>query len=124
MPVLQEQKPAWVRFKCQSLLDDTAVVSAMAYDAHGCASAVGAGCAGAAVYLNPICARICDSLEASEHTSARVRIVEIDKNHRKAERPLAPLLGLRGFGVLTMSQADYLELVDRTGRQIRRAWLR
>jgi REP element-mobilizing transposase RayT len=89
------------RFKCQTLLDDTAVLSAMAY-----------------VDLNPIRAKTCDSLEASEHTSARVRIDEIDKNHGKAEQALAPLLGLRGFGVLTMSQADYLELVDRTGTEI------
>ena len=89
MPVLQEQKtgdvqrwtvcrfcrskkPAWeARFKCQTLLDDTAVLSAMAYAAHGCASAAGAGCAGAAFDLNPVRAKICDSLEASEHTSAR-----------------------------------------------------
>ena len=39
MPVLQAQKPAGeARFKCQTLLDDNAVLSAMACDAHGCAS--------------------------------------------------------------------------------------
>jgi len=142
MPVLQEQKtgdvhgrtvcrfcrskkPAWeARFKCQTLLDDTAVLSAMAYAAHGCASAAGAGCAGAAFDLNPVRAKVCDSLEASEHTSARARIDVISKNRQEAECALGPVLGLPGFGVQKMSQADYLELVDHTGRQIRRAWMR
>jgi len=132
MPVLQEQKtgdvqgwtvcrfcrskkPAWeARFKCQSLLDDTAVLSAMAYAAHGCASAAGAGCAGAAFDLNPVRAKICDSLEASEHTSARARIDVISKNRQEAECALGPVLGLSGFGVQKMSQAEYLELVDHT----------
>jgi|GEM_PF-3853505 len=131
MPVLQEQKtgdvhgrtlcrfcrskkPAWeARFKCQSLLDETAVLSAMAYAAHGCASAAGAGCAGAAFDLNPVRAKICDSLEASEHTPARARIDAIDKNFHEADCALRPVLGLPGFGVLTMSQADYLELAPR-----------
>ena len=42
------------RFKCQALLDDDAVLAAMAY-----------------VDLNPVRAKICDTLEASAHTSAR-----------------------------------------------------
>ena len=95
------------RFKCQTLLDDTAVLSAMAY-----------------VDLNPVRAKICDSLEASEHTSARARIDVISKNRQEADCALGPVLGLPGFGVQKMSQADYLELVDHTGRQIRRAWMR
>ena len=32
-------------------------------------------------------------------------------------QPLAPILGVRGFGVLALKQRDYLELVDHTGRQ-------
>ena len=96
----------------------------MAYDAHGCASAASAGCARAAVDLNPVSAKICESLENSAHTSARTRLDAIEKDQRQGDQPLAPVLGLRGFGVLMLRQRDYVELVDHTGRQIRRAWMR
>ena len=89
------------RFKCQTLLDETAVLSAMAY-----------------VDLNPVRARICDSLEDSAHTSAKARLDSIEKDQRQVDQPLSPVLGLRGFGVLAIKQRDYLELVDHTGRQI------
>jgi hypothetical protein len=89
------------RFKCQTLLDERAVLSAMAY-----------------VDLNPVRAGICDSLEDSAHTSAKARLDSIEKNQRQIDQPLAPVLGLRGFGVLALKQRDYLELVDHTGRQI------
>jgi len=45
------------RFKCQILLDENAVLSAMTYDAQGCARAVGAGCARESVDLNPVRAK-------------------------------------------------------------------
>lgn len=90
------------RFKCQSLLDENAVVAAMAY-----------------VDLNPVRAQICDSLEASKHTSARDRLTEIEQNAAAADRPLAPIAGIRGLCVLQITQAEYLNLVDYTGRQIR-----
>jgi hypothetical protein len=89
------------RFKCQTLLDERPVLSAMAY-----------------VDLNPVRAGICDSLEDSAHTSARARLDVIDKDRRQIDQPLAPILGVRGFGVLMLKQRDYLELVDHTGRQI------
>ncbi len=90
-----------VRFKCQTLLDETAVLSAMAY-----------------VDLNPVRAKICDKLEDSAHTSARARLDSIEEDRHQIDQPLAPVLGLRGFGVLKLKQRDYLELVDHTGRQI------
>jgi REP element-mobilizing transposase RayT len=89
------------RFKCQTLLDETAVLSAMAY-----------------VDLNPIRAGICDNLDDSLHTSARARLGAIEKDLVRADQPLAPVLGNRGARVLAMSQRDYLDLVDHTGRQI------
>lgn len=90
------------RFKCQSLLDDDAVLAAMVY-----------------VDLNPVRAKMCDTLEVSKHTSARVRLTEIERDAAVAERPLAPIAGIRGLSVLRMTQAEYLSLVDYTGRQIR-----
>ena len=90
------------RFKCQVLLDETAVLAAMTY-----------------VDLNPVRAKICDTLEESRHTSARKRISEIERHAPAATHALAPVAGVRGFGVMTMTQADYLSLVDFTGRLIR-----
>lgn len=36
-----------------------------------------------------------------------------------ADQPRAPITGVRAFSVLRLSQAEYLTLVDRTGREIR-----
>ena len=90
------------RFKAQSLLDDNAVLAAMAY-----------------VDLNPVRAKTCDTLEASAHTSARQRLTEIEQESAAGGLPLAPLAGIRGLSVLRMTQVEYLSLVDYTGRQIR-----
>jgi len=89
------------RCKCQTLLDQTAVLSAMTY-----------------VDLNPIRAQICDRLEDSLHTSARARLDTIEKDQTRADQSLAPVLGVPGLCVLAMSQRDYLDLVDHTGRRI------
>ena len=64
-------------------------------------------------------AKICDTLEASAHTSARQRLTEIEQESAAGGLPLAPLAGIRGLSVLRMTQAEYLSLVDYTGRQIR-----
>lgn len=90
------------RFKCQALLDDSAVLAAMAY-----------------VDLNPVRARMCDTLEESHHTSAQLRLKEIETEPGQATRPLGPISGMRGLAVLRMSQSEYLCLLDFTGRQIR-----
>jgi hypothetical protein len=71
------------------------------------------------VDLNPVRAGMCDTLEASHHTSARQRIAEIESEPESATRALGPVLGIRGLSVLRMSQAEYLGLVDCAGRQIR-----
>jgi REP element-mobilizing transposase RayT len=89
------------RFKCQALLDQEAVLAAMAY-----------------VDLNPVRARICDTLEASAHTGARVRLNEIEQESAAAGRPLAPIAGIRGLSFLQMTQGEYLTLVAYTGREI------
>jgi len=90
------------RFKCQVLLDQAAVLAAMAY-----------------VDLNPLRAKLCDTLEASKHTSARKRLDEIAQTPALAEAKLAPIAGQRGRCVLALTEIEYLQMVDYTGRQIR-----
>jgi len=99
------------RCKCQTLLDQTAVLSAMTY-----------------VDLNPIRAQICDRLEDSLHTSARARLDTIEKDPTRADQPLAPVLGVPGLRVLAMSQRNYCcapisnrtacRIICRTNRRI------
>ena len=72
------------------LLDDAAVLAAMAY-----------------VDLNPVRAKLCETLEASKHTSARKRPDEIAQTPALAKARLA------------LTQIEYLQMVDYTGRQIR-----
>jgi hypothetical protein len=90
------------RFTCQALLDDAAIIAAMAY-----------------VDLNPVRAGMCDTLDASHHTSARRRITEIEAAPESIAHALGPVLGIRGLSVLRMSQAEYLGLVDCAGHHIR-----
>ncbi|EKO3571074.1 transposase [bacterium 19MO03SA05] len=92
------------RFKSQALLDEKALVAAMAY-----------------VDLNPIRAGIADTPETSEFTSIKARINALSKNLVTAPC-LHPFIGnptneLReGIPFRLM---DYLELVDWTARQYR-----
>jgi REP element-mobilizing transposase RayT len=93
------------RFKCQALLEDQAVVSAMAY-----------------VDLNPARAGMAETLEDSEHTSVRSRIKERKSadplSLRKLElRPLKPIAGLDADALLGMTESSYLDLVQWTGEQ-------
>lgn len=53
------------------------------------------------------------------HTSARRRIAAIEKKSTVAAQPQAPIAGLRGCCLLSISQSEYLALVDYTGGQIR-----
>jgi len=90
------------RFKCQVLLDQAAVLAAMAY-----------------VDLNPLRAKLCDTQEAAKHTSARKRLDEIAQTPALAEAKLAPIAGQRGRCVFALAQIEYLQMVDYTGRQVR-----
>ena len=77
-----------------------------------------AGRARAAVDLNLFRAKVCDTLEQSLHTSAHRCIVEIEKSPAKSNAASSPIAGVRGMGVLSMSQAEYQQLLDCTGRAI------
>ena len=105
------------RFKCQSLDDERALAAAMAY-----------------VDLNPVRAGISDSIDGSDHTSVQARATDLRKNPSNYSKLLMPIAG---FGVflpsgdkfdgnmaptgsrLPMTSAQYIELVDYTGRQIK-----
>jgi REP element-mobilizing transposase RayT len=90
------------RFKCQALLDEAAILTAMAY-----------------VDLNPIRAGIAATPEDSEFTSVHQRIQAM-----RGKSPEGPRL--RHFqeagnkrDSIPFSFSDYLQLVDWTGRSIR-----
>ena len=92
------------RYKSQALLDEKALLSAMAY-----------------VDLNPIRAGIAQTPETSEHTSVKDRL-EALKNQQATAPCLHPFIGsqigqeLSGIPFRLM---DYIELVDWTGREFR-----
>jgi REP element-mobilizing transposase RayT len=85
------------RFRSQALLDEAAVIKAMAY-----------------VDLNPVRAGVAATPEASDHTSVQARIEQRDA-------ALAPMAGQEQARFsLPMALPDYLALVDYTGRALRR----
>lgn len=88
------------RFKCQALLDDAAVLAAMVY-----------------VDLNPIRAGMTTRLDRSAHTSVRRRLEELRRDPAAISAPLAPIRGASTKRQFGLSSAQYIELVDWTGRQ-------
>ena len=120
------------RFKCQPLLDDAAILACLQY-----------------VDLNPIRAGIAKSVETSDFTSAQARLSDLqqaserttttaaDKScehgpqagwlqpvqlepKRKAVRRTSTKRRPSSNGFLSMTLAEYLQLLDWTGRQVRR----
>lgn len=95
------------RFKSQALLDEQALLACMMY-----------------VDLNPIRAGITDSLQGSDYTSIQERIEEL-ANRQSARAALKPLLQFDGATIeaeqrgIPFHFADYLELIDWTGRAVR-----
>ncbi|MBY6205866.1 transposase [Halomonas denitrificans] len=104
------------RFKSQALLDEAALVSLMAY-----------------VDLNPIRAGMAETPEESDYTSLQQRVIESRLENAPEQKEalpedlqaaigklarFAPKSGLREDGVLPVTFASYVELVDYTGRAI------
>ncbi len=89
------------RFKSQLLCDDRAILAAMAY-----------------VDLNPIRAGITRRLDRSQHTSIQSRIASTRRNPETLHTALTPLAGCIATH-LPINTADYLALVEWTGRQLR-----
>jgi REP element-mobilizing transposase RayT len=100
------------RFKSQALLDEAAVITAMAY-----------------VDLNPIRAGIAQTPETSSFTSIQERIALWNSTRNQehcastAAEPRVPLRPFRGAGdddnAIPYALNEYLQLVDWTGRAIR-----
>jgi hypothetical protein len=88
------------RFKCQALLSQKAVLAAMTY-----------------VDLNPVRAKVAKGISSSRYTSVKQRNRQIQKHAELAKQPLLPLIGTKSFNMPAITEADYIELVDFTGRQ-------
>lgn len=88
------------RYKCQALLDETAVLACMTY-----------------VDLNPVRAGIAADLASSAHTSVKRRLDHaLDASHTE---PLRPVAAAVDEPRLSMGLVDYLGLADWTGRIVR-----
>ena len=91
------------RFKCQALLDDSALLACMAY-----------------VDLNPVRAGVAKTPERSEYTGIYDRIqARISGGDETWLCPLGDEDHKNGPGVLPIGRDEYLSLVDWTGREIR-----
>ena len=97
------------RFKTQALLDDSALLSCMAY-----------------VDLNPIRAGMASTPEASDHTSIRQRLQSMSSQStnpiKQQPQSLLPFVGYPRKNLpsgLAFRLTDYIELVDWTGRILR-----
>jgi len=81
-------------------MPENSILSAMAY-----------------VDLNPIRANVAKRLRSSKHTSIRVRCIKIEDQPKAAQQVLQPMLGCQSYNTPTLTQADYISIVDFTGRQ-------
>ncbi len=97
------------RFKCQRLEDEQALLAAMVF-----------------VDLNPVRAGVASNVEGSDHTSVQRRTHELRSAPERANSMLMPIAG---FGVpsarkiagrLAMNNRQYIELVEYTGRLIKK----
>jgi REP element-mobilizing transposase RayT len=91
------------RFKSQVLLDERALLAAMAY-----------------VDLNPIRAGIAHNLMGSRNTSIRQRCKVTRGRSDLAAAPVMPIWGVAAPTMPPITVGEYIELVDDTGRQIRK----
>lgn len=92
------------RFKCQALLDEQALMAAMAY-----------------VDLNPIRSGVSETPEESEYTSIKARLQAL-RDEKLTAPSLHPFIGNPSNAIIKgipIRLVDYIELVDWTGRQLR-----
>lgn len=94
------------RYKCQALLDEAALLTAMAY-----------------VDLNPVRAGRATELAGSDHTSVQQRLFELagGAGDNPVRLPLLDFAGVLREGqsvAIPFNLQDYLDLVDWTGRSV------
>jgi REP element-mobilizing transposase RayT len=94
------------RFRSQALLDEGAVLTCMSY-----------------VDLNPVRAGMASSIEESEFTSIRERILAVKQGKDVKETGLVPFKDQtpRGATPLTLPFADYVEVLRWTAASVRQA---
>ena len=68
--------------------------------------------------LNPMRAKVADSVTSSKHTSIRKRGKAVRGDLTAAALALKPLLGCQSFNLPTLTEGEYIDLVDYTGRQV------
>ena len=69
------------------------------------------------VDLNPVRADIASGVSTSSNTSVKMRHDKIRKNEACANQHLSPLAGTKSANVPPMTEAEYIDLVDYTGRE-------
>ena len=101
------------RFKSQALLDETALLSCMAY-----------------VDLNPIRAGIASNISDSDFTSIQERVKQFKSHQRQHAKPnkdnhvpsqpysLLPFSPVVDNNAIPLNYSDYIELVDWSGRHV------
>jgi len=95
------------RFQCQRVYDVAGIVACSAY-----------------IDLNPIRAKLTDTLESSDHTSVQDRIHEriherTGKKPARAKKwPKVPLVSIPDATENQLTLDEYLKIVDETGRQL------
>jgi REP element-mobilizing transposase RayT len=87
------------RFKCQLITSEKAMLAALTY-----------------VDLNPIRAKVAKNITKSFHTGVRLRTKRLAKDPGLANEIMRPLAGVVSQNIPKITEADYIELVDATGR--------
>jgi len=87
--------------KCQLLRDERALLVAMTY-----------------VDLNPVRANMAPGLNRSKFTTVRKRRRAVLKQPELANQPLVAMIGVNSLNMPLLTNADYLQLVDYSGRLI------
>jgi hypothetical protein len=88
------------RFKCQLITSEKAMLAALTY-----------------VDLNPIRAKVAKNIAKSFHTGVRLRTKQLAKTPDLAHEIMRPLAGVVSQNAPKITEAEYIELVDATGRE-------